>query len=340
MFAGIVLGVLFVTPFVLTYVLLIRWVDRFEPEPWWLITLAFVWGAVFATSGGGASSAYVQNTVQHLLGASSSDPRLDAFGSTVLAPVFEEAFKAIGVALIAFLGLIGLKRLDGPLDGAIYGGVVGLGFTFTEDILYVAQQYAREGLGGFVVLLFLRTVLLGLSHCTFTACTGLGFGIAAESKSVAVKVLAPLFGFACAMAMHAMHNGLPTFFGDGGLVLMLLTSWLIDLLFFALLWVLVTRDRSIVIRELLGEVGTLIHPSELKLVSSYVTLGVRNARIFFALGFSAWRARRKKQLSLVELAFVKSRRRRGETGPAIDEQEQKLRHAIGEANRVGIRIGV
>ena len=245
----------------------------------------------------------------------------------------------LGVALIAFLGLIGLKRLDGPLDGAIYGGVVGLGFTFTEDILYVAQQYARVGLGGFVVLLFLRTVLLGFSHCTFTACTGLGFGIAAESKSVAVKLLAPLLGFGCAMAMHAMHNGLPTFFGDGGLILMLLASWLIDLLFFALLWVLVTRDRSIVIRELLGEVGTLIHPSELKLVSSYVTLGVKNLRIFFALGFSAWRARRKKQLSLVELAFLKSRRRRGETGPALDEQEAKLRHAIGEANRVGIRVG-
>lgn len=340
MVAGIVLGVLFVTPFVLTYVLLIRWVDRFEPEPWWLVAVAFLWGAVFATSGGGASSAYVETAVQKILGASSGDPRLDAFGSTVLAPVFEEAFKAIGVALIAFLGLIGLKRLDGPLDGVIYGGVVGLGFTFTEDILYVAQQYAREGLGGFVVLLFLRTVLLGFSHCTFTACTGLGFGIAAESKSLAVKLFAPLFGFGCAMAMHAMHNGLPTFFGDGGLVLMLLASWLIDLLFFALLWVLVTRDRSIVIRELLGEVGTLIHPSELKLVSSYVTLGVKNLRIFFSLGFSAWRARRKKQLSLVELAFVKSRRRRGETGRALDEQEAKLRHAIAEANRVGIRIGV
>src|SRR5687768_18286830 len=35
----------------------------------------------------------------------------------------------------------------------------------------------------FVVLLFLRTVLLGLSHCTFTACTGLGFGRSEEHTS-------------------------------------------------------------------------------------------------------------------------------------------------------------
>ena len=97
--------------------------------------------------------------------------------------MFEEGFKGLGVALIALASALGLRELDGPLDGAIYGGVVGLGFTLTEDILYVANQFATSGIGGFAFLLFLRTVLLGLSHCTFTACTGLGFGIATEAKS-------------------------------------------------------------------------------------------------------------------------------------------------------------
>lgn len=339
MLAGILLGVLFVTPFVLAYVFFIRWVDRFEPEPWWLIGLAFAWGAVIATTAGGMSSSFVQGSIQNATGMSDKDPMLDAIGSTVLAPVFEEGFKAIGVALIALMSWLGLKELDGPLDGAIYGGVVGLGFTLTEDILYVAQQYNQAGLGGFMVLLFLRTVLLGLSHCTFTACTGLGFGIAAESKSLGVKILAPMFGFFCAMAMHAMHNGLPTFFGDGGLVMMLLVSWLIDLLFFALLWVLVTRDRAIVIRELLGEVGNLLQPAELRLVSSYVTLGARNTAVFFTQGFSAWRNRRQKQLALIELAFIKSRRRRGETGRDLDVKEARLRQEIASANRLGVFIG-
>ncbi len=339
MLVGLLLGLLFVTPFVVTYVFFIRWVDRFEPEPWWLIALAFAWGAVFATLGGGMSSSFVQGVLTAATGAAEHDARIDAFGATVLAPIFEETFKGIGVALIAGISVLGLKELDGPLDGAIYGGVVGLGFTLTEDILYVASQYAKYGFGGFLVLLFLRTVLLGLSHCTFTACTGLGFGLAMESRNWTVKVFAPIFGFACAMVMHALHNGLPTFLGEGGLVVMLLFSWLIDLLFFVLLWTLVSRDRATVIRELLGEVGGLLHPSELKLVSSYVTLGRRNMNVLFTLGFREWRKRRHKQLALVELAFIKCRRRRGEVGPDLDMKEARLRHEISAANKEGVWIG-
>ena len=338
MLSGLLLGVLFVTPFVLTYLFFIRWVDRFEPEPWWLIGLAFLWGAVIATTAGGASSAYFEGVLQRALGMSEKDPRLDAIGATVLAPVFEEGFKAIGVALIALMSLLGWRRIDGPLHGAIYGGVVGLGFTLTEDILYVGRQFAVEGFGGFVVLLFLRTVLLGLSHCTFTACTGLGFGVAAESKKLWVKVTGPILGFVAAMGMHAVHNGLPTFLGEGGVLVMLLVSWLVDLAFFGLLWVLVTRDRRIVIRELLGEVGELLQPTELRLVSSYATLGWRNVVVLFTEGVSVWRKRREKQLALVELAFIKSRRRRGQTGAKLDATEARLRVAIAAANRQGVFI--
>lgn len=337
MLVGLLLGVLFVTPLVLTYLVVIRWVDRFEPEPWWLIIAAFMWGAIFATLGGGISSGIAQAVTGELVGASQSD--LDVVGATVFAPVFEETFKGIGVALIALASAIGLRELDGPLDGAIYGGVVGLGFTLTEDILYVANQFATSGAAGFVVLLFLRTVLLGLSHCTFTACTGLGFGIATEAKSWVVKLGAPVFGFGCAILMHAMHNALPTFFGDGGLVLMLLVSWLIDILFFVLLALLVARDRAIVVRELLGEVGDLLHPRELSLVSSYVTLGMKNVGVLLSRGWGAFRSRRKKQLQLVELAFVKSRRRRGERGVDIDRKEAELRNEILAANRRGVWIG-
>jgi len=337
MLVGLILGVIFVTPLVLTYLFFIRWVDRFEPEPWWLIIAAFIWGACFATLGGGISSSIAQAITSGIFKASPND--MDIVGATVFAPIFEETFKGLGVSLIALASVLGLRELDGPLDGAIYGGVVGLGFTLTEDILYVAHQYASAGLGGFVVLLFLRTVLLGLSHCTFTACTGLGFGIATEAKSWVVKIGAPIFGFACAVGMHAMHNALPTLFGNEGLILMLLISWGIDLAFFILLALLVVRDRSIVVRELFGEVGELLHPKELQLVSSYFSLGFKNWGILFSKGWSAFRQRRKKQLMLVELAFVKSRRRRGESGADLDRKEAELRRDIGTANRQGVWIG-
>jgi protease PrsW len=337
MFVGLLLGVVFVTPLVLTYLFFIRWVDRFEPEPWWLILTAFIWGACFATLGGGLSSSLATDFATNVYGA---DPKaLDEVGATVFAPVFEETFKGLGVALIALASALGLRELDGPLDGAIYGGVVGLGFTLTEDIMYFAHQYATGGALGFVFLLFLRTVLLGLSHCTFTACTGLGFGIATEAKSWTLKILAPCVGFGGAILMHAMHNALPTYFGSEGLVLMLLISWIIDLLFFVLLALLVMRDRTVVIRELFGEVGNLLHPKELQLVSSYFALGTKNLGVLFSGGWAPFSQRRRKQLQLVELAFIKSRRRRGEHGPDLDRKEAELRHAIAGANQRGVWLG-
>ena len=331
---GLVLGVLFVTPLVVLYALFIRWCDRFEPEPWWLLLCAFLWGAIFATSGGGEMSSLVQGGLELVTGKDG-----DALGATVLAPIFEEAFKGIGVALVAVVTVLGLKELDGPLDGAIYGGMIGLGFTLTEDILYVSRQYAIAGFGGLVVLLFMRTVLLGLSHCTFTAITGIGFGVAMEAKKTKTKLLAPVVGYLGAVSLHALHNALPTFFGDEGLAAMILVSWIFDLLFFLVLAVLVTRDRAIVIRELLGEVGGLLHPRELKLVSSYLELGTRNLGVLFAEGFRPFQERRKKQLALVELAFLKNRRRRGEQGRSLDLREADLRADIAQANARGTIIG-
>jgi hypothetical protein len=102
---------------------------------------------------------------------------------------------------------------------------------------------------------------------------------------------------------------------------------------------LVVRDRTIVIRELFGEVGNLLHPKELQLVSSYFALGMKNWGVLFSAGWSAFRVRRKKQLQLVELAFIKSRRRRGETGADLDRKEASLRQDIGNANRRGGWIG-
>jgi RsiW-degrading membrane proteinase PrsW (M82 family) len=338
MLVGIILSVLLVSPIVLVYVLFIRWCDRFEPEPWYLVAAAFIWGALFATFGGGMSSGYTQQIIATATGASEASEGMDTFGAVVLAPIFEEGFKGLGVALLALVSVLGLRELDGALDGAVYGGIVGLGFTLTEDILYVSEAYGKRGMAGLLSLVVLRTVVLGLSHCTFTACTGLGFGLAVESKGWGKRLLYPCLGFASAMFMHAIHNGLPARFGDAGLVVMVVMSWAIDVLFFVLLWMLVARDRRIVIRELMGEVGKTLRPDELRLVSSYLALSKRNWSVLFAKGWKAFRARRGKQLALVELAFVKHRRRRGEAGRDLDVREEGLRREIASYTRSGVDI--
>ena len=45
-----------VAPLVAIYAWIVRWVDRYEPEPWWVLALCFLWGAVGATLGGGLST--------------------------------------------------------------------------------------------------------------------------------------------------------------------------------------------------------------------------------------------------------------------------------------------
>lgn len=334
---GIFLGILFVTPLVLVYFAFIRWCDRFEPEPLWLLGLAFAWGAVFATFLGGMSTGFGETLVSSAMGVKPSHPAIQQMGAVVFAPVFEEGFKAVGLLGIALLSALGLKELDGALDGAIYGGIIGLGFTLTEDILYVARQFASGGFREFFDLFFVRTVLLGLSHCTFTACTGLAIGIAAE-RGLASKLILPPIGFFCAILMHSVHNALPAFFGEPGVAVMIITSWVIDLAFFAILAALVTRDRAVVVRELSSELGRLISPKELKLVASYLRLGSRNWAILRSQGWKAFRVQREKQLALVELAFVKTRRRRGQSGSGLDARESRLRATITRLTAEGVRL--
>ena len=276
---GLLLGAIFVTPFVLFYVLVIRWCDRFEPEPWWLLICAFIWGAFFATLGGGITSAIGEGIANAVTNNTMTAASLDAFGAEVLAPICEEGFKGLGVAILVFASAVWLHEVDGMLDGVIYGGIVGLGFTLTEDILYVAAQYEKDGVAGFAGLLILRTIFLGLSHCTFTACTGLGFGIAVELKNWFVKIIAPLFGYGCAMTLHAIHNTLPTELGENGTGIMIVEQWGVEFIFFALLAVLVVRDRAIVIRELSSEIGGLIHPRELVLVAKQLLYFERYAKL-------------------------------------------------------------
>jgi RsiW-degrading membrane proteinase PrsW (M82 family) len=187
MLAGVLLGVFFVAPLVALYVLFIRWCDRFEPEPWWLLLCAFFFGALVATAGGGTMNGLSQTLASLTLGQPADSEDVQAIVATLSAPIFEELFKGLGVGMIAVISWLGVKELDGPLDGAIYGGVVGLGFTLTEDVEYVSNAFASSGFGGFLGIWFIRTVLNGLTHCTFTAMTGLGFGLAVESAGTASR---------------------------------------------------------------------------------------------------------------------------------------------------------
>ncbi len=203
--AGLVLASLPVGPLVACYV----WLDRYEPEPPPLLLAAFAWGALVAT----AVALVLQVVDGYLL------DRTQLWSATVVAPVTEEAAKGLFVLLLLWWRR---DEIDGVLDGLVYAGLVGIGFAFTENILYFAGAYTGGeawGPGGFGAVFVLRAVVSPFAHPLFTSAVGIGVGVAVGSRRRWVRVAAPVAGYAVAVGMHAAWNA--SAFFDGGSVFFL-----------------------------------------------------------------------------------------------------------------------
>lgn len=182
------------------------WLDRYEPEPRSLLLLGLGWGAFVATS----AAIFLQAFDAFAFGPS------EAIESVLVAPVTEEAAKG---AFILLLLVYRRAELDGILDGIVYAGMVGVGFAFMEDILYLSQAYIGEGgrTGGIedaVALFIVRGIASPFAHPFFTAFLGIGIGIAVASRNRGLRVLAPIAGYLAAVGAHAAWNG--SLLVDGG----------------------------------------------------------------------------------------------------------------------------
>jgi protease PrsW len=335
------LAFLVIAPTVFVYFLIIKGMDRYEPEPFWLLSVAFFWGAVVATLMAIVMNQVGEGVVVAAFGVPQTSAIVQSSTASFVAPLVEESCKGSGLLVLWLVSALWLHEVDGALDGAIYGGVIGLGFTLTEDVLYVGSAGAQGGAVAFTALYLVRTVAAGLSHASFTAMTGLGVGVASESSNPGLKLFAPVAGWMAAVGLHFVHNFLATFLYDGGvgLVLKFLVFWTFDLLFFALVISLAVRDRSIVLRGLIDEAGRLLHPKELARTASYWMLVPFWNLTSLTGSPGGYAASRKKQLALIELAFLKQRRARGQSGAQLDRSEAQLRAQVNRANAAGVFIG-
>ena len=102
----------------------------------------------------------------------------------IVAPVTEEATKGAFLLLLLWWRR---AELDGVLDGIVYAGMVGIGFAFVENILYLAAAYnGTDGIGpggtsALTATFVLRCLFSPFAHPFFTAFTGIGVGIAVAS---------------------------------------------------------------------------------------------------------------------------------------------------------------
>ena len=191
---GVVLAAIPVAPLVGVYL----WLDRYEPEPRSLLLLGLGWGAFVATS----AALFLQAFDAFALGSD------EATQSVLVAPLTEEAAKGLFIVLLL---VYRRAELDGVLDGIVYAGMVGIGFAFVENILYLSQAYIGDdgrvgGIEDAVVLFVIRGVFSPFAHPFFTAFIGIGLGIAVGSRSRAVQVAAPLVGYAVAVGAHSLWN--------------------------------------------------------------------------------------------------------------------------------------
>jgi RsiW-degrading membrane proteinase PrsW (M82 family) len=314
---ALMLGFIVATIPVPLYIALVLWIDRYEAEPLWMVATAFFWGALVATF-----FAFLLNTTsQGVVGALSNANAGEAFAAVISAPIVEES----GKACILFVFFFWKKdEFDGVVDGIVYASLSALGFAMTENVLYYGKAAAAGG-GALPLIFVIRGFFAPFSHPLFTSLTGIGLGLARQSRNMAVKVLTPIVGLLMAIFMHSIWNG-SAVFGGGPLfvliyIVVMVPAFLIMLVVigFALRregqvvreFLVVDLDRGFFTREEYDEVGSIFG----RMGSSFRALSQG--------GVKGWRARKRFNQLASELAFHRSRISRGVCGTEQDAHAQE-----------------
>jgi len=133
----------------------IQWADAYEPEP----LAALFWVALF----GASASIFITDTIYQLI-------RPDIVGNVFVGFV-EESSKAI-----VLLFVVRAKLIHSWVDGFVYGSLVGLGFSITEDLYYATTDLDPEG------MILFRGLNSIFAHSIFTGIIGASIAYAYLTK--------------------------------------------------------------------------------------------------------------------------------------------------------------
>jgi RsiW-degrading membrane proteinase PrsW (M82 family) len=264
-FGAMLMGAVMAIPALAAYIWIPRVVDRYDPEPWWLLLGALGWGGIASCGFAAVINTAVGEVGEALFG----DGAGEIIAACVSAPIVEEGFKGLGVFGIFYFCR---REFDGVVDGVIYAMFTALGFAAVEDVIYYGRAVQMElahGAGGALGITFLlRGIVSPWGHPLFTSMTGIGFGLARESDKAHVRFLAPLGGYAAAVFLHCMWNTAGTI--HAALVLIMLPLWIAAVVGFMFLVTWLVKRKGKIIRAFLQDEVLMgfITPWELDLVSS------------------------------------------------------------------------
>jgi len=295
---GFVLSSIAMTLVVLAYV----WLDRWEPEPPRLLVLAFLWGASVAVIVASIIQIYVESVIN------AGETETVSWVSVVIAaPLTEEAAK--GLFLLLMMTGVRRNELNSMTDCLVYAGLVGAGFAWLEDILYIG---GGETLGASLLTAAMRLVMAPFAHSLFTTMFGIGVYFALQQRNAAAKVGYILLGYLAAVIMHGLWNGssllsIEAYFAT-------YVFWMVPI--FALVIVLGVqsrrREQAVVAAKLPGMVHAgLVTHNEATWLGSVRSRKLAVGQATRHGGRHAGKAVKKFADQVVELAFARDRIDRG-----------------------------
>lgn len=240
----------------LFYLIIIWLMDRYDREPFWLLSLNFFWGAtgaiIFGIIGSIIMGLGVSEFIYQFANKSDAVSLNNLAGAVVVAPLVEESTKGIFLLIVAMS-----KNFDGPVDGVVYGGAIGLGFGMTENFLYfLSYPTSYESL---FFLIVIRTLFSAVLHCCTQATFGAAIGFA-KFHRWGVKILVVPLGLFTAMFMHFTWN-LTVSFESTALIGFLFMIMCV-LIIFTIFQFGVYHEGKAILRELTDEANNGVIPSE------------------------------------------------------------------------------
>jgi len=177
------------------YLVLIWKFDQYDREPFKLVLINYLWGAlgaiVLALLGSlfftTIASIFIKDSLQ-----------LSRFGAIIVAPIVEEITKGFFLLIT-----ISNKKFDNITDGIVYGGAIGLGFGMTENFLYFVSY--GDSIANWIMLVIIRSLFSAVMHCVSTATLGALLGMA-KFKSSPKKIFYAFIGLLIAMLIHSIWN--------------------------------------------------------------------------------------------------------------------------------------